>query len=284
MTDELDVIAGGGERTVVHHKHTHKHKSEDSKMAEPVNIFQNPMTGGGMDGAGLGLGGGLIGGVLLGALLGNRNGGIFGGGTNDGVSGLNNLQGAIDTNAILSNLGDIKAAVPLSEAQVQLALAGVQDTITTQTLEQTIALTQGQSAIQLAQANTLFQLSNQISAGNVNLANQVRDEGEKTRGLITANQIAELNRIASERQDEIIELRSERRRDEDRRSIEINMINNQNQNQLQFQAQAQAINTMCGALAEVGQLARATNQTIQVGNTGLTTGGAQTANPTNVKA
>ncbi|AWD90216.1 hypothetical protein [Dickeya phage Sucellus] len=100
-------------------------EQEKDEMAhnEPINIFQQP-TAGGMDGAGLGLGGGLIGGVLLGALLG-RNGGLFGGG-NDGVSGLNNLQGAIDTNAILSNLGDIKDAVPLAEAQVQLALAGVQ--------------------------------------------------------------------------------------------------------------------------------------------------------------
>lgn len=282
MADEIDIVAGGGEKTTIHHKHTHKHK-EESKMAEPVNIFQNPMGGSGMDGAGLGLGGGLIGGVLLGALLGNRNGGLFGGGSNDGVSGLNNLQGAIDTNALLEGIGDIKAAVPLSEAQVQLALAGVQNSLATQGLEQTIALTQGQTSIQLAQANTLFQLSNQISAGNVNLSNQVRDEGEKTRNLITQNQIAELNRIASERQDEIIELRSERRRDEDRRSIEISMINNQNQNQLQFQAQAQALTALGGALVEVGQIARATNSNVIVGNTGATTT-RQDANPTNVKA
>lgn len=272
MGDELDV-------TTIRHKHRHTHVTEDSNMHEPVNVFSTQPTH-----DGLGLGGGLIGGLVLGSLL--RNGG-FGGwggcGNGVGVDGLNNLQGAIDTNAILTNLADIKAAVPLSEAQVQLALAGVQDTITTQTLEQTLALTQGQSAIQLAQANTLFQLSNQISAGNVNLSNQVRDEGEKTRNLITSNQIAELNRLAAERQDEIIELRSERRRDNDRHGLEINMVNNQNQNQLQFQQQNQILSQLCNGLIEVGQIARATNSNVIVGNTGAV-GATQTANPTNVRA
>lgn len=61
------------------------------------------------------------------------------------------------------------------------------------------------------------------------------------------------------------------------------MINNQNQNQMQFQQQAQVLSGLAHLLADVNQVARATNSNVIVGNTGATTTGTQTANPTNVR-
>lgn len=261
-----------------------------------ASLLANKGTGG--EGAALGMGGGLLGGVLLGSLL-SRNGGLFGG-VGDGA-GLG-VQAAVDTSTITEMLGDIKAAVPLAEAQVQLALAGTQAALTTQINDNTLATLQGQAAINkniseaiaasLASQNAINLNVLQSSTANLMATKDAQyavsaaivADGEKTRALITENTIAELNRLAAERQDEIVELRNAAARDRDRHGIEINMINNQNQNQLQFQQQAQVLNTLAGALVEVGQVARATNQNLIVGNTGATTTGAQTANPVNVRA
>lgn len=245
---------------------------------------------GGTAGDGMGLGGGLIGGVLLGALLG-RNGGLFGGNGSEA----NGLQSSIDTNIILQSLGDIKAAVPLAEAQVQLALAGAQADITSQSLQQTIALqNQGFSAqlatLQgfnsvgdkvdaLAAANALAIATNQFNCVQATMA-----DGEKTRALISSIDKQNDNRLITAQANEIVELRAERNRDADRHGIEINMINNQNQNQMQFQQQAQVLNTLAHVLADVSQVARATNSNVIVGNTGASTTGTQTASPTNVRA
>lgn len=215
---------------------------------------------------------------------------------------LANVTDTIQNTEVMQVLGDIKASVPFAESQVQLAIANAQSDITQQNQAQTLALSNQLSSSQLFNAqgfantkDAVDALSTQVAIGqgvtNTNierlgwqLSATVKDDGEKTRALITANQIAELNRIAEERQDEIIELRNERARDRDRRDIEINMINNQNQNQLQFQQQQQILGTLAACLGDVSQLARATNQQLIIGNTGVATGGPQTSNPTNVRA
>lgn len=255
--------------------------------------------GTGGEGAALGMGGGLLGGVLLGSLL-SRNGGLFGGGDGNGA-GLG-IQAAVDTSSITEMLGDIKAAVPLAESQVQLALAGTQASLTGQINDNTLATLTGQAAINkniseaiaasLASQNSINMNVLQSSTANLMATKDAQyavsaaivADGEKTRALITENTIAQLNRLAAERQDEIIELRNSAARDNDRHGIEINMINNQNQNQLQFQQQAQVLNTLASALVEVGQVARATNQNLIVGNAGAVATGPQTANPVNVRA
>jgi hypothetical protein len=297
---EEDLVTKDG----VVHKHTHKHmhKQKAEKMSEPVNVFAGqPMMGGfgGGDGFGLG-GGGMIGGLLVGALLGRGGFGGFGGVEGRGfggesISGLNNLQGAIDTNIILQSLGDIKAAVPLAESQVQLALAGSTSDITSQQLQQTIALqNQGfnaQLATQASFANTGDKIDNlqasmalAVATNQFNCVQATMADGEKTRDLISSIDRDNLNRLITTQANEITELRNERNRDGDRHGLEINMINNQNQNQMQFQQQAQALNTLAHGLVEIGQIARATNSNVIVGNTGASTTGAQTASPTNVRA
>jgi hypothetical protein len=91
--------------------------------AESINLFANPQ-GGNMGGAlGGGLGAGLVGG-LLGTML-FRNGGLNGA---DGgaPASLQGVESVVNNAAIMQTLGDIKAAVPLAEGQLQLALAGAQ--------------------------------------------------------------------------------------------------------------------------------------------------------------
>lgn len=252
---------------------------------EDLNIIGMPSGMGGSDG--LGLGGGLIGGVLLGALLG-RNGGLFGG--NGDGAGAVGLQSSIDTNTILQSLGDIKASVPLAEAQVQLALAGQSANINQNINAATIANLEGQGSIRAnislqtqALTEQIAQIGNQADRNLFQLSQSISNDGEKTRALIQSLDKQNDSRLITAQANEIIELRAERNRDSDRHGIEINMINNQNQNQLQFQAQAQVLGQLAHALADVSQVARATNSTVMVGNTGAATA-TQTANPTNVRA
>lgn len=245
--------------------------------------------GGGAEAGALGGGLGLVGGVLLGSLL-NRNGGLFGGeGAGAGAVG---LQNAIDTSTITEMVGDVKASVPLAEAQVQLALAGAVGEIRTHLGQVENGVLVGQGAINkniseaiassLASQNAINVNVLQTSTANLMATKDaqyatlaaITADGEKTRALITENTIAQLNRLAAERQDEIIELRNAASRDRDRHGIEINMINNQNQNQLQFQAQAQVLQTLSGGLVDALQSIRATNQAINIG-------GTQLASPTN---
>lgn len=316
--DEFDVIA---KDAVVHHKHKvkhdHKHKHKyhagDKHMSgsEGVNIFaSSPMgTGAGMGyGGGYGChdgfgGGGMIGGLLVGALLGRGGLGFGGyggyGGYDHGHHGGHCCdRHCASTDEVLdiiemNKLGDIQAAIPLAEAQTQLALAGMQNNINNMTLEQTIALTQGQTAIQLANANTLFQLSNQINNVNFNVektgwevSQTVQNDGEKTRALITSNQIMELNHRNTVLANEVTELRHEHRRRDGEDGIRINLQNtsNQLQGQIQAQGQQQALfNERCWReLCDVAQLAKATNAQINIGS-GTLTGAAQTANPINTR-
>lgn len=257
-------------------------------------------------------GNGLIGGLLLGSLARGGLGGYGGYGGYGGEGCVTpsllstSFSNATDTamnTTVLQTLGDIKASVPLAEGQVQLALAGAQASINgninsaatginaniSQGLQVAVNGQAGinknisesiASALAAASANKEATLS--MGSANLQATNQakfeisqiVKDDGEKTRSLITANQIAELNRLAAERQDEIIELRGNAARERDRRDIEINMNNFQNQNQLQFQAQAQALNNISSGVISALQNIQATNQAINIG-------GLQQANPTN---
>lgn len=208
------------------------------------------------------------------------------------MGGFDNLQNAIDTNAILMKLGTIEASVPLAEAQVQLALAGAQADITGQTMQQTIALQQQGFQGQLASMqgfcnlqSSIDGLSAQTAAGfgtvNANIertgwqvSQTVMSEAEKNRAL--ANQIdrENLNRLLAEKAALIAELSNERARESDRHGIEIQMTNNQYQTQAQLQQQNQNIGAITHLLGDVAQVARATSQAINIGS------GTQTANPT----
>lgn len=267
-----------------------KEQKEDKEML----VERDVVTSGGCGHDGFG-GGGIFGGLLLGALLRNNNG-VFGG-NGDGGNAVNQIT----LGQIQGEIADVKAAVPLAEAQVQLALAGASADINSNTLQQTIALqnTLNQNQLSTVQnfANTGDKIDNVaalslagFAAVNSNidktgwqLAQTITNDGDKTRALISQIDRDNLNRQLTVAENALAEERAERSRAADRHNIEIAINNNQNQNQLQFQAQNQLLSQLATGLIEVGQIARATNSNLIVGSTGVHTG-AQNANPTNVRA
>ncbi len=256
---------------------TFKEDKEMANLGDILTVPSAPAYAPAMGGDGLG--GGLIGGLVLGSLL-NRGG--LGGSVTGDAAATAGVLAAIASNETLGQLADIKASVPLAEGQVQLALAQAVQQITSQNSANTNLLAQGQTTALLTAATNQALLARDIASVNTNVSatgamviSAINADGNATRSLITNNQIAELNRIAAERQDEIIELRGDSRRDRDRHGIEINMINNQNQNQLQFQQQSQVLGSLTNCLADAVQSIRATNQAINIGS------GVMAANPTN---
>lgn len=301
----------------------HKHEKEQYMAGtDGVNIFaSSPMgTGAGMMGGygggyghgdGFG-GGGMLGGLLVGALLGRGgfgggfggqgfSGGDFGGHHGHGCGGGSGYGSNILDTAILSKIGDVQGAIPLVACEVSAQIAEQTGDINLATAQQTLALSNqintGAFANQLGFANvkdsvqTTAAITNAniaaataaVNVGTLQTAISIRDDGDKTRALISSIDRDNLNRMLSDANNVIAELKFGRDSDSRQHGIEIQMINNQNQNQLQFQAQAQGIGFLQHCLNDVGQVAKATNQNVLVGNTGAVTTGAQTANPTNVR-
>lgn len=289
-------------------------KHDDEGASEMEHPFKNeveikgfpvpyPMHGGycGHGGAGWGgdgFGGG-IGGLLVGALLGRGFG--FGGGFGGGWGGGCGDGGArvLDT-AILQQLGNVQAAVPLTALQTQAQVAESTGSINNTTLQQTLMLggeiaraslagQQGFANVKDSVQNSfavlnsnIAQVNAAVNVGTLTTAIAIRDDGDKTRALISSIDRDNLNRQLTVAENTITELRLNQCRRDDNHGLEIQMINNQNQNQLQFQQQAQGFAFLQHGLAECNQLARATNAQINIGS-GTLTGAAQTANPINTK-
>jgi hypothetical protein len=330
LTDEVRMHEA---RSQARYESLMSHMTE-KKMTEPVhikNIFEpnpNHMAGvlpylgaggfgGAGAGAGAGLGAGLLGGILGGALLGNRNG-LFGN-NNEGSAnwvtptqlqtGLDSVTSQIQSNSIMQTLGDIKAAVPLAEGQVQLALAGAQNDITNQLNASTTALMQGQFAInknvsdttaqiiatEVATQNAVTTAANSINLAVATLGTQglqntfalsqtITNDGEKTRALLTSQFESNLQRQLAVAEAALIEQRAIGRS----AATEVNVTQTVNQAQAQAQAQQQQqqqailLNGIWSRL-EGMQQAIATNSNMIIGNTGATTTGPQTANPVNVR-
>lgn len=266
-------------------------------------------------GAGAGLGAGLLGGVLGGALLGRR--GLFGGDEGNAqfvtptqlqaaVDGINSNN---DSVAIMGQLADIKAAVPLAESQIQTALAQTQNAINGNVTAAQISIMNGQDftnkAIADAQAATIAvgeTVKDAVNANGaaINLAvanlgtlsvqnayavtTAIRDDGDKTRALLVAQNDATLQRQLAVAEAALAEARAEGRT----RGAEVNVTQTVNQNQMQLQAQQQQqqqiilLNNIASLLGGL-QNAVATNSNLIVGNTGAVGTGPQTANPVNVR-
>ena len=229
-------------------------------------------------GDGSGFGGGATG-LILGLLLGR--GGLF------GNEARRDCADCV-TNESLNQqtLGDIKSSIPLSESQVQLALAQAvaslsqQGTADTQYLSN--SLTQTQLAIQAAAtalARDIATVDTNVDRQSTAIQVAIKDDGEKTRALITNNQIAELNQKLTVAQLDAAEQRQINRETVNSHNTNVTVSQAQTQQQLQTQELRFAINQL---IAGFGQIARATNSNVVVGSTGV--GSTQTANPTNVMA
>ena len=241
--------------------------------------FNEDIVGGRGMGGGVFGGGGDSSGVIMGLLLGRL--GLFGNQDNNG----NNRNADCVTQADLNaqTLGDIKASIPFNEAQVQLALAGSTASINQNINATSTAVLQNQAAFALAQANLGASLARDIGAVDTNVDRQstaiqqaVFADGERTRGLITSNRIADL-----EQQLTVAQLGTSEQRAINRENVNTNTVTIQmNQQQQQQQQQLQALQWQLQAL--FGQVAQATNSNVIVGSTGVAAN--QAANPTNVRA
>jgi hypothetical protein len=264
----------------------------------------------GMAGAGAGLGAGLVGGLLGGLLFGGRGiGGIGGSGVVDTPvttaalqSALNGQTAGQNTTSILQTLAMIQAAIPENEGKVQLAIAGAQADINgniatglqvaiagqagiNQNVNNAIAsslASQSQIKDLILTTSSLLQL--QASQNTAALNTAIRDDGDKTRGLIVAQNDTFLNRIITEQANELIELKNDKLASGNGLTITqtVNQAQAQAQAQQQQQQQLILLSQICQGLANVTQIAHATNSNVIAGNTGAVTTGAQTANPVNV--
>ena len=225
-----------------------------------------------------------------------------------------------NTNAILQQLSAIAVAIPENEGKVQLAISQSQNALSSLAQANALAIANGvanvnaniagQAATIIASegavkdavtnASTLSQLgiagintlAQQLAAGlglqasnnTTAILSAIRDDGDKTRALVTSFNDATLNRIITTQANEIIELKN------DRTVANSGLTVTQTVNQVQAQAQAQQqqqqqfaiLSQIATSLAGLTQIAHATNQNVIAGNTGAVTTGAQSANPVNV--
>lgn len=301
-------------------------RTKGNNMTEPVNVFTTPAADGGMSsmvplalmagmggmgpgrhfdgfgGGGMGVGMGLVGGLVLGSVLGGRGFGPFGGGAavvdNSLAVSRDTAQIAFDT-VMLQGQQAIAASIPAQAASVKDALQNSITALANQTaagfaaqtsnsLQQTILLTQQASAIQAATQAA-------IAAANLNTSDQgsrgretTVADGALTRSLLTSQYEANLQRELGVSQVALLE--SNRRRDHDHLVASITNTNTaiaaqaQGQQQQQQQQILQGVQGLFPLLHGLTQIAHATNGNVIAGNTGAVTTGAQTANPVNVAA
>lgn len=266
---------------------------------ETVNLFANPNAGMG-NALGGGLGAGLVGGILGTALLG-RNGlnGLNGGGV-DGVV-VDPWQNQANM-SIMSTLGDIKASVPLAQAQTAAEIMASQAStgnIVRQTSDAVMANLNMQT--QMNQKGFSDTAAAVVAQGTTNLLatkdaatqalqsswllNQaITNDGDKTRALIQSIDKTNDSRLITNLANEVTELRNEGRL----RAAEGNItISNTNTAQaVAQQQQSQQQQQQLAVLAAHLQALYQQNQHIQQGvlniGSGTVSGNSQTAANTRV--
>ena len=254
-------------------------------MAEMLTPGGIMMGGGGGDGLfGGGGGGGLIGGLILGSLLRN-NGNLLGGDGGGGAALGATLRNPPEQNQanmdLMAAIGAVDKSVAISTATMEASQATQTLGITTQlnnvasslaartdnlkdiVNSNSVALMQGQAAIQQNIMENRYELSKDISA-----------DGEKTRALITAQYELNLQRQLADANAAIIELRSREHAGLVGRGVEVTTTNNINQMQQQTQQQQQ-YGQLASMIWGLGQSIRNNDSAINVGS------GTQTSTPTN---
>jgi len=287
---------------------------DDTTMTptETLNLF-GTMGGGRQDGmVGGGLGAGVVGGLLASLLF--RRDGL--GGLGDGGAVPASLQGVesvVNNAAIMSQLADIKGAIPLAEGQVQLALQAAQMDLNSAIVNGTgstiAAIGSGNSTI-MNNLNTQTQMNQKgfsdnaattVAAGNANilatkdaaaasqaqtyaLAQSIVSDGDKTRALIQSIDKANDSRLITDLANQVTELRNEGRLNAVQGNITISNTNTANAQQIQSQQQQQQ-QQLAVLAANIAALYQQ-NQHIQQGvlniGSGTVSGNSQTAANTRV--
>ena len=252
-----------------------------AEILSPGSMMMGGNDGGLFGGGG---GGGLIGGLILGSLLRQGNGGLFGGGVDGGAAGaaLRSPPEQVSANmALMQAIGAVDKAVSNSTAAMEASQATQTLGITTQlnnvassiasrvdnvkdvVNQNSVALMQGQAAINQNIMENRYELSKDIS-----------NDGEKTRALITSQYEINLQRQLADANAAIIELRSREYSGAAARGVEVTTTNNINQMQQQTQQQQQ-YGQLANMIWGLGQSIRNTDSAINVGS------GTQTSTPTN---
>jgi hypothetical protein len=249
-------------------------------MAEILNPSGMMMSGGGDGLFGGGGGGGLIGGLILGSLLRN-NGNLFGG-NGDGAGGavLRSPPEQVQANmSLMQSIGAVDKAVAVSTAAMEASQANQTIAFTNQLNAQTGSLATRVDGTKEAVNATAMLLSQQLNGvqqqvmeNRYQLAQDINNDGDKTRALITSQYEATLNRQLSDANANIIALQSRFDTAERTRGVEVNTTTTVNQMQQQAQQQAQ-YSQLAHLIYALGQ--NITNGAINVGS------GTLTANPSN---
>lgn len=235
---------------------------------------------GGNDGL-FGGGGGLIGGLILGSLLRN-NGNLFG---NDGAAGgavLRSPPEQVQANmSLMQSIGAVDKAVAVSTAAMEASQAQQTIGLTNQLNQQTGSLAsridstkEAVTANAMVLAQQLNGVQQQVNENRYQLAQDIQNDGDKTRALITQQYEAMLNRQLTDANAEIIALRNRFDVAERTRGVEVTTTNNINQMQQQ-QQQQQQYGHLYNAIWGLAQTIRSNNEAINVGS------GTLTANPVN---
>ena len=251
-------------------------------MAEVLSPGGMMMAGNGGDGLGFGSGGGLIGGLILGSLLRQGNGGLFGGGGDNGAAGavLRSPPEQVAANmSLMQSIGQVDKAVAVSTAAMEASQANQSIGLTNQFNSVAGSLaTRVDGTKEAVNANSVA-LMQQLNTVNTNLLNGfnqtqsfINNDGDKTRALITQQYEATLNRQLSDANAAIIALQNRAAIDSATNGINVTNTNNINQMQQQTQQQAQ-YGHLANLIYGLGQ--NITNGAINVGS------GTLTANPTN---
>jgi hypothetical protein len=264
-----------------------KETLKEPKMAEVMTPGMI-MGMGGNSGDGLfggGGGGGLIGGLILGSLLRNGNNGFLGGNDGAGAALGATLRNPPEQNQanmdLMQAIGAVDKSVAVSTATMEASQATQTLGLTTQlnnvasslaartdnlkdvVNQNSVALMQGQAAINQNIMENRYELSRDITT-----------DGEKTRALITAQYELNLQRQLSDANAAIIELRGREHSSIVGRGVEVTTTNNINQMQQQQQQQAQ-YGQLANLIWSLGQSIQNANGAINVGS------GTQTSTPTN---
>lgn len=203
--------------------------------------------------------------------------------------------------SVMGKLCDIDKDVWQAEGQVQLAVANSNADISSRIGEALQVAVQGQGAIRkdisdaisasLVSQGEIKQTVAQVGATNIAatkdaayaVTTAVRDDGDKTRALLTRQYEDTLNRELAEARNALVELRSAGRV----RESEINITNTNTATAQQFQVQSQQqqqLQIMAQLAAEVRNLAndvqvvRQTQSNVNFGVQGASTQGQQASN------
>lgn len=234
---------------------------------------QGITTGGGdFLGGGLG-GGGLIGGLILGALL--RNNGNFFGGANDAVAGavLRNPPEQNQANMdLMAGIGAVDKAVAVSTAAMEASQAAQSASIVSQLnnvasslAARTDGVKEAVNAGTMVLAQQLNGVEKSIMENRYALSQDISNDGDKTRALITSQYEASLNRLITDANARVVALETRREADERSRGVEVTTTNNINQLQQQQQQQTQ-YNQLANLIWGLGQSIRDNNSAINVGS------------------